>query len=178
MLVPPTCRIFVGDLADNSVLATSTKATIGLIDGSMTSSLSGAFEGIGVMTVYYTRRMRRRLPCWDNANITVPHQDVGGVTQYSLRFGILCKRSTPRPSELPEIAPRDVSTVLSALPQHYTVRKAPVQRHTDNKECLNFGIPDRPVYHGGDGSPEKYRRVRGSLPQESLPPRERGLFGR
>jgi hypothetical protein len=142
MLVPPTCPILVGNLAANSVLATKTRAKIGPIDGSMTSALSGMLEGIGVTETYYTRRMRRRLPGWDNVNVTIPHQDVGGVMQYSLRFGLLWKRATPRPSELLEMAPCDISTVLSAIPQHYAVRKAPFQRHTANQECLDLGTPD------------------------------------
>jgi hypothetical protein len=83
--------------------------------------------------------MRRRLPGWDNAIIIISHQDDGGVTLHSLKFGLLRKHHIPRPGALPSVAPRDVSTVLSATPQHYTVRKASAERHLGDKARVNLG---------------------------------------
>jgi hypothetical protein len=53
-VVPPECRILVGDTTDTSVLAIPTMAKIGLVDSTLTSALSGVFEGLGITSVYYT----------------------------------------------------------------------------------------------------------------------------
>jgi hypothetical protein len=153
-VVPTGCKALSGNPTEmSSLLGDPARVKLGLIDGALTSSLSALFEGLGVHTVYYTQRMRRRLPGWNNFNACVHHAGVGGVTLRTLRFEVLGESSVGRPSFGPPIAPRDVSTVLSATPQHHGVRKAPKCRHLPDFGCKNIGNTERPVYHGGGWLP-------------------------
>jgi hypothetical protein len=78
-VVPTGCKILSGSPAEmSSLLGDHARVKLGLIDGALTSSLSALFEGLGVRTVYYTQRMRRRLPGWNNFNACVQHASVGG----------------------------------------------------------------------------------------------------
>jgi hypothetical protein len=153
-VVPTGCKILSGNPTEmSSLLGDHARVKLGLIDGALTSSLSALFEGLGVRTVYYTQRMRRRLPGWNNFNACVQHASVGGVTLRTLRFGVLGKAAVGRPLFGPPVAPRDVSTVLSVMPQHHGVRKAPECRHLTDFGCTNLGNTTRPIYHGGGWLP-------------------------
>jgi hypothetical protein len=99
LLVPVNCQILVGrDDTSSQIINKCGSTTIGLVDGALTSDLSAVFEGLGVRKVYCTRRMRRKVPGWDNVNGTIDHAAVGGVTTHTLRFGVLCK-DEPQPSD-------------------------------------------------------------------------------
>jgi hypothetical protein len=154
LLVPVNCRILVGtDDTSSQIIKNCGSTTIGLVDGALTSDLSAVFEGLGVRKTNYTRRMRRRVPGWDNVDATIDHAGVGGVTTHTLRFGVLCKDGGIKPQGMPSVAPRDVSTVLGVTPQHYSIRNAPSARHEGDGVCRNLGTSEKPYYHGGGWLP-------------------------
>jgi hypothetical protein len=152
-LVGPECRILVGTSTETSGFVTALPdVRLGLIDGALTTDIVSALEGIGLDTLYYTRRLRRKIPGWNNSNSPIIHHEgVGGVTQAALRLGALTRGKCSSITELPAVAPRDASTVLSVMPDHYTVRVAPRSRHVNNGACINLGTGARPHYHGGGG---------------------------
>jgi hypothetical protein len=153
-VAPAECKIFNGSAREMSkLLGAHPGVKLGLVDGAITTDLSALFEGVGVNTVYYTQRMRRKLPGWDNYNFQIEHWKVGGVTLRTMRFGVLGKVPLGRPTVGPPLAPRDVSTVLDCMAQHYSVRKAPPSRHLPDGVCENLGNLARPVYHGGGWLP-------------------------
>jgi hypothetical protein len=116
------CRILIGSLTDTSVYVTSIPdVRLALIDGSPTGGTISSLEGLGIDTIYYTRRLRRPVPGWKNTKTPlIRHDEAGGVTGELLRLGALTRGEGPPICELPVTAPRDVSTVLSVMPTHYT----------------------------------------------------------
>jgi hypothetical protein len=121
------CRILVGSLTDMSVYVTYLPdVRVALIDGSPNGGIIMSLEGLGIDTIYHTRRLRRPIPGWGNVKTPlIRHDKVGGVTGWTLRLGVLTRGEGPLLCELRRTAPRDVSTVLSSMAKHYTVSSAP-----------------------------------------------------
>jgi hypothetical protein len=117
------CRILIGSLTDTSVYVTSIPdVRLALIEGAPTGGTISSLEGLGIDTIYYTRRLRQPVPGWEN--MTTPlirHDETGGVTGGTLRLGALTRDKSPPIWKLPATAPRDVSTILSVMPNHYTI---------------------------------------------------------
>jgi hypothetical protein len=149
------CRILIGSLTDTSVYVTSIPDVgLALIDGSPTGGTISSLEGLGIDTIYYTRRLRRAVPGWENTTTPlIRHGEAGGVTRGRLRLGALTCNTASTVCKLPATAPRDVSTVLSLMQNHYTVRSSPRNRHAANGACLNLGTDSQPYYHGGGWLP-------------------------
>jgi hypothetical protein len=62
-VAPAGCKIFSGSAGEMSkLLGAHPGVKLGLVDGALTKDLSALFEGLGVNTVYYIQRMRRKLP--------------------------------------------------------------------------------------------------------------------
>jgi hypothetical protein len=150
-LVGPECKILVGTMTSTSSFVPALlDVRLGLIDGVLTISIVSTLEGLGLDTLYYTKRLRRKILGWNTSNSPmIHHAAVGGVTRAGLRLGALTRGKCTSTTTLPPVAPRDASTVLSVMPNHYTVRSAPQRgRHIDNGECVNLGTELRSHYHG------------------------------
>jgi hypothetical protein len=154
-LVSPECKILIGMATATSGYATALAGVrLGLIDGGLTCIIVSTLEGLGLDTLYYTKQLRRKIPGWHNSNTPLLSlEGVGGVTLAGIRLGALTRGKCTSITALPSVAPRDASTVLSVMVDHYTVRSAPCRRHVDDGTCLNLGTELRPHYHGGGWLP-------------------------
>jgi hypothetical protein len=154
-IVPHSCRVLIGEARDTSQFLNDEwyRCRVGLVDGSVTSNRVSLLESCGVSRIYFTRRLRRNVPGWHHSNVTVPHNAVGGVTDYRLQLNTLSRNGPLTALPTPGIAPRDVSTVLSIKPGSRQLRSAPKFRHTQDLECRNEGSADLPIFHGGGWLP-------------------------
>jgi hypothetical protein len=154
-IVPHSCRILIGEARETSQFLDDEwhRCEDGLVGGSITSDTVSLLESCGVSRIYFTRRLRRKVPGWQHSNATVPHNAVGGVTDYLLQLNALSRKRSLSPLPTPAIAPRDVSTVLSIKPTSRQIRPAPKLRHTQDLECRNEGSAAQPIFHGGGWLP-------------------------
>jgi hypothetical protein len=79
-VVREDCKILVGSLTMTSFYASAIRdVCLGLIDGGVSTELITTLEGLGLETVYYTKRLRQKIPGWNNANSPIiQHAAVGG----------------------------------------------------------------------------------------------------
>jgi hypothetical protein len=154
-LVGQDCRILVGTITSASFAGTPMeKVKLDLIDRAPTSVVSGlVLEGLRLTSILYTKRLRQKLVGWNDVHTKIRHQEVGGVTHYTLQLGVLTKGEIPRMKPLGMIAPRDVTTVLSVMHPHYILRMAPGRWHIGDGECCDRGTEHSPFYHGGGWLP-------------------------
>jgi hypothetical protein len=155
-VTPAGCKIFSGSAAEmSSLLGDYPAVALGLVDGALTTDLGALFEGLGVTQVYFTQRMHRKLPGWNNANVfggtLAGGGGRGGHSTLAANRRNERKKTLGRPTFRPPLAPRDGSTVLSCTPQHYSVRGPPPLWHLPDGVCENLGDAARPVYHHGGG---------------------------
>jgi hypothetical protein len=171
-LVPHSCRIIVGQPADAPSIGWHTLGSkpIGLVDGGFKHLLSDWFGSLGMRRVYDTCQQRRAIDGWHNTSISLRHATLGGVTTGRARISAAFRDITPKPSPIPQIAPRDASTMLSAKGASYHYRQAPSERHTQNFACVNVGTPEKPVYHGGGWLPAPLTKATRVLTPIFMPP--------
>jgi hypothetical protein len=68
-LVSPECKILIGTATATASYATALAGVrLGLIDGGLTTAIVSTLEGLGLDTLYYTKRLRRKIPGWHNSN--------------------------------------------------------------------------------------------------------------
>jgi hypothetical protein len=96
---------------------------------------------------------RRAVAGWHHTNVIVPHVAVRGVSQFHLQLNDVSRTTPLTAVPTPEIAPRDVSMVLSIKSSSRQIRAPPKHRHAKNLECRNEGSEEHPVYHGGGWLP-------------------------
>jgi hypothetical protein len=130
-LMPDSCCIVIGEPSDAFSIGLHMLGTkpLGLVDGKFTTLLSAWFGSLGICKVYATCQQCRAI------------------------------NAAPKPASVPQIAPRDASTVLSIKGTAYHYRQAPAQGHTENFDCVNVGTAERSVYHGGGWLPAPLTKV-------------------
>jgi hypothetical protein len=113
VLVPSTCQIHVGSLKDVSLPRLRPGSVCLLGDGNFTVEIGNWLNTWGMERAFYTRQLRRSVKGWNNTSIALRHAYLGGVAHGHVRLGSATRKAASKVTSLPNIAPRDASTVLS-----------------------------------------------------------------
>jgi hypothetical protein len=152
-LVDDECMILSGQdwrVFGSRLPTFESRQVIGLIDGRLTTDIALLARTMQMHSLSSTMAARRPVAGWAGHKVRVEHTLVGGVTACHPRIHRYDNRDVEyKVLAIPQSAPRDVGTVLSAVASSFHFRAAPDDHAVVPLAVVNLGNSSHPVYHGG-----------------------------
>lgn len=115
-LLPPTCVVYDNWDSFAQAVEDTTGTHLLLVDGGWAGRYRRLLQSGTIGGVILTKGLRRSIPGWYHQSVTVPHIDLGGVTNSVRVFTFITWKQLPVFCLPSQPVPRDVSTVLEDAP--------------------------------------------------------------